>query len=77
MYIKEAGFQSDICVSEYSYIQRTEVSICVSVVSSGVRVEVPGPEYSGIGEKTHAATHQILGQAQHGPHPAESSLLLY
>lgn len=77
MYLKGAGIQSAICFSEYSCIQCIEVCGCVSVVGGGVRVGASGPNYSGVGEETHAAALQILGETQHGPHPAESSLLFY
>lgn len=51
--------------------------MCVSVVGGGVRAGASRPDCSGVGKETHAAALQILGETQHGPYPAESSLLLH
>lgn len=51
--------------------------VCVSVVGGGVGAGASGSEHAGAGEETHAASLQILGQTQHGPHPSESSVLLH
>lgn len=73
-----ASCLTGICVIRYSSIQSIEVFACVfSVAGGGVRAGASGPHYSGVGEETHAAALQILGETQHGPHPAESSLLFH
>lgn len=87
MYLSGASTQTDICAIKYScslfkkiYFninKSMEVCICVSVVGGGVRAAASGPDCSGVGEEAHAAPFQILGETQHGPYPAESSLLLH
>lgn len=63
--------------SDINYVVCVLRSVSASVAGCGVRVGTSGPERSGSGEEAHAAALQILGQTQHGPHQAESSLLLY
>lgn len=49
----------------------------VSAVDGGVRAGETGPDCAGVGEETHAATLQVVGQTQHEAPPAEGSLLLH